>query len=886
MDSSTPIPQGNVGAQQRFHPARILFLAANPPNTTRLLLDEEIHSIRQALSRTYYRDQFDLISEFAVRVDELQDLLLRYEPDIVHFSGHGSPSNEIIFARDDGSAQAVNPAALADLFRILKENIRCVVLNACFSEVQAQAIAQYVDVVVGMSNPILDKASIGFATAFYRALGYGRSLKSAFELGCLEIDLRGLPDADIPQLVATHIDPEQITFAGPQSTQPRTSLPLPGLLPPIQDNNRTAILNRVDKTWITGVLEQSLQGKAALNLHFEEWYDVLHNPWGKEVKFPSTLHRTLLNSNDILTVFKDADGSLLILGEPGAGKTTLMLLIAKAAVDHARLDPTQPIPVVLHLASWPTTGMSLAQWVVHELCEKYLIPTAVARNWVMNNHLLYLFDGLDEVNERVCVECVQVINEFCKEHVASIVVCSRVAEYLALSQKLQLNRAVYIRPLTAEQINQYIRDSGSEYANIVELLRTDEVLTELAQTPLMLNILSAAYRKLPVDTTAKSVEARRHDILAAYVATMDERHIKEQHYAPDQRNNWLRWLACHMQEHMQAEFFIERLQPTWLVTPGQRLLYHVLTRLTGGFVMLIISIIAGVIGGLFLDSVLTGFRIGVFTGIWFTLAFLVGSMAGVLCNLGLSTSIAMALTTVFAYFVPTPMNSHTLSASLLVGIVFGLPGGLAGISIADLKTISISDKLTLAWRRIWRGMALSTALALAPGLVNMIFIGKSPEYFLRLSLDVWVILMPTLILVVGLSRSNTVDKTVYPNQGIWRSVRNAMIPATSAIIFSMIIGIVISVILRRILRPEIGASLIFSLPIGIVIGFIAGGSTCIQHIILRTILGFSFQLPWNIRKFLDDTVDHGFVHRSGGAYLFVHRLLRDYFSGLKGDSVP
>lgn len=392
---------------------------------------------------------------------------------------------------------------------------------------------------------------------------------------------------------------------------------------------------------------------------------------------------------------------------------------------------------------------------------------------------------------------VQAINDFCKEHVAPIVVCSRVAEYLALDQKLQLNRAVYICPLTAEQINQYVRESASEYADIAELLQTDQALTELAQTPLMLGILSAAYQNLAVGVTTRSVDARRHDVLAAYVATMYEHRSNVQRYTPKQTNDWLHWLACQLQEHKQAEFLIERIQPTWLANPGRQLLYHIATRFIGGLVMLIISIVAGLMGGLFLGSVASAFDSGIKIGIFLILAFLIGSVVGTRCRVVLSTGITVVLTALFVYFVPILDVSHQLSASLLVGVVFGIPGGLAGFSMASLETIYIFDKLTLAWYRIGRGVALSTAAALLLGLVNIFFTGRSFAYFLQFSLDVWVSLAPTLILVMGLGRSQVVDKTVYPNQGIWRSARNALIPAATAIGFSMLAGIVVSVVLQR-----------------------------------------------------------------------------------------
>ncbi len=188
----------------------ILFLAANPTDATRLRLDKESRAIDQALRLAEFRDSFDLRQHWAVRVADLQGLLLRHRPDIVHFSGHGSQDNEIVLEDQTGRSQPVPARALTQLFSVLKDNVRCVVLNACYSGVQAQAIAQHIDCVVGMSDAIGDQAAISFAAAFYQALGYGRDVKTAFDLGCVQIDMENLRDQDVPQLLATKRSPSEI----------------------------------------------------------------------------------------------------------------------------------------------------------------------------------------------------------------------------------------------------------------------------------------------------------------------------------------------------------------------------------------------------------------------------------------------------------------------------------------------------------------------------------------------------------------------------------------------------------------------------------------------------------------------------------------------------
>jgi len=191
---------------------RILFLAANPKDTPALRLDEEIRGIDKALRGADFRDRFDIKQQWAVRVTDVQDHLLRYKPDIVHFSGHGNSTSEIMLEGPTGNSQTVPARALSQVFSVLKDNIRCVVLNACYSQPQAQAIAQHIDCVIGMSQAVGDVAAVSFAAAFYQALGYGRNIRTAFDLGCVHIDMEGLDEQNIPQLLATVADPANIVF--------------------------------------------------------------------------------------------------------------------------------------------------------------------------------------------------------------------------------------------------------------------------------------------------------------------------------------------------------------------------------------------------------------------------------------------------------------------------------------------------------------------------------------------------------------------------------------------------------------------------------------------------------------------------------------------------
>jgi hypothetical protein len=189
----------------------ILFLAANPLNTEQLRLDEEVRQIDSVLRLAEFRDRVDLRSHWAVRVSDLQDLFLRHQPDIVHFSGHGSDASEIVLQDDEGRAVTVPARALSDLCAIFRARIRCVVLNACFSAEQAAGIAEHIDAVIGMREAVSDRAAMQFATGFYRGIGYGQDVLTAFNLGCSQLNLSRSNEAQKPQLLGK-ADPASVRF--------------------------------------------------------------------------------------------------------------------------------------------------------------------------------------------------------------------------------------------------------------------------------------------------------------------------------------------------------------------------------------------------------------------------------------------------------------------------------------------------------------------------------------------------------------------------------------------------------------------------------------------------------------------------------------------------
>jgi parallel beta-helix repeat protein len=182
-------------------PKKILILAANPLKTVHLRLDEEIREIDEGLRRSKWRDRFVLVKKTAVTARGLRQALLDEDPQIVHFSGHGVKEEGLVLENLSGQPQLVETQALAKLFELFTDSVECILLNACYSQIQATAIAQHIGFTIGMNKAIGDKAAIEFALGFYDALGAGKTYDIAYKFACNAIHLVGIDEYLTPDLI-------------------------------------------------------------------------------------------------------------------------------------------------------------------------------------------------------------------------------------------------------------------------------------------------------------------------------------------------------------------------------------------------------------------------------------------------------------------------------------------------------------------------------------------------------------------------------------------------------------------------------------------------------------------------------------------------------------
>ncbi|GCE09500.1 hypothetical protein KDAU_68290 [Dictyobacter aurantiacus] len=581
------------------------------------------------------------------------------------------------------------------------------------------------------------------------------------------------------------------------------------------DVNRLRMLRRVRSRWIHGVLEHVSSGHL-LTLHLQEEPDAVGHPWKSSMRENFTARNAQNDPLHIMQVYHDANGELLILGEPGAGKTTLLLALLRELIEYAELDVTLPMPIVFHLSAWAEKRPPFADWLIEELVTKYQIPHKLATEWIQQDHIVPLLDGLDEVGEGFRADCVEAINTYRQEHgLSPMVVCSRKKEYLAQPTRIILNTAVIVQPLTEQQIESYVSQAGPELEAMGYALTHDTHLREMASNPLMLTILALSYRDMPLDEilTMSSLETGRNAIFEKYVERLLlQQNAADEHYSSQQTKRWVSWLARQLTQHSQTEFYIERMQPDWLCNDTLRHQYrHVVVRLIFSLEIIIISA---------LFSLLRGGRIGPISGIGVGLLGWLGSGPG---------------NSALGWMAP--------------GLGGGLEGGGSlGIIIATvtlLVTLLIDRPIPkLSWRMFWRslsqGIQKGLCIGITVGTLSCVLFGLDSNWNNGLYRGMGMGLFSGLL--IGLMASGWIGQLPHwPIFGIG---------------FAFIGGV------------------IFALQAGM----LNGGIACIEHYILRLYLWKAGHIPWKYRRFLDYAAKQILLQKIGGEYMFSHRLLLEHFA--------
>jgi len=660
-------------------------------------------------------------------------------------------------------------------------------------------------------------------------------------------------------------------------------------------NNRTAMLNKVHDFWIKGVFEPAEFGDAWLELPAIPYPKAVDPETKRELHSPDFDAFSLGLDAKIVNVFHQMGRELLILGAPGSGKTMSLLELARDLIVQAQMDDMQPIPVVFNLASWAEKHpKNLVDWLIDRLFLDYGVSRKLGISWIENGNLVYLFDGLDEVEEIYRDACVVAINIFWRKYDQvdnGIAVCSRIADYEKLATILKLENAITLGKLTPAQADEYLIKLGPSWADLRAAIPSDNVLQVFAESPLLLNIMAVAYQKTPQGQIIGLNEAsQKHQLFNRYVARCLRVDKAPKKYPNAKTQYYLSWLAKKMVQHQQIVFHIEGLQPNWLDPDNQRRAYSTIWR----FVVLVVVVGGTLVGSLAFGSLgeLTGGLIGGIGGgvISIVVSGLIDSLIGSVLG-ALIGAVVYAVVDGAIRELPLIMPFQELVFILLKLIIVALAGGGGGIVGKLVVTlvsrqrrgrINIAENLNWSWKKAWEGLFKGLAMGLIGGLIFVIC-----AYFFY---GLWVLrhyglggmLVSVLIgmllgaLVVGLN-TTSVGQNANPNEGIWRSVRNSLLGGLLGGSVGFLIGWLMFFLFGNLVNGL--GSIFFGLSIGTLFGLLQyGGESALQHLILRNTLYRYGVAPFNYAELLDYCVSRQLMRRVGGGFIFRHRMLMEYFA--------
>jgi hypothetical protein len=542
------------------------------------------------------------------------------------------------------------------------------------------------------------------------------------------------------------------------------------------DSNRDDMLAEVRRVWIDGYLKHSLDNLVRIELGLEETPDAVSRPWDLIVQPPNQTPRPLPPGQAMGTVFDELGQALLILGAPGAGKTTLLLELARDLLDRAVQVTAHPIPVVFHLSSWAVLQRPLADWLVDELVsERYGVSRKLAQAWTDAEQVLPLLDGLDEVAPEHRVACVEAINAFRRQHArVPLAVCSRMADYEGLPERVALSGAVVIQPLSRTQVSSYLRQAGKALAGVRMVLRDDETLWELLETPLMLSIVALAYqgRSAAEVRAAGSLEQRRTHLFKNYTQRMFERRCKVTGYTPEQTLHWLTWLARSLMHQGLSIFYVEWMQP------DSRVQRWIMATIPFVFAVLAVGLPYGLLGlpklGLadLLHDLLPELNYRSAVG-----------LAGMLLS-GLVAGLAVGLGPRLAFGLG-PRLAFGLAVGLLAGPAFGLPYGLLlGLD----QDLAFGETLEEAF-----GLVYNLAVLLALMLKSM-WISMQASMLIFGSVGLVVGLISGLLFALGIRLDRI--KPIEQRRWSWRKARDGFRDGLAAwLVFTLIARVIVGLLL-------------------------------------------------------------------------------------------
>lgn len=550
----------------------------------------------------------------------------------------------------------------------------------------------------------------------------------------------------------------------------------------------------------------------------------------------------------VLQIYQQRE-SLLILGEPGSGKTTMLLELAVKMLSNNESLLDQ-VPVLIPLSTWERRGRKMRRgalsdqfiyWLTVLLEELYKIPGLLAENWLKDVNLILLLDGLDEMtlqDERVSL--LTAVNEYISKYSANVVLSCRLEEYQSIGLQAKLERAVVIQPLNKDDVLGFVRRQGTAYNGLTELLERDAEMLRLCTSPLFLSMLMFAYPLVSaVGLSPQIVELNtRMQLLRTYVDERFNQALVKQDYVSrpfvghntERSLRWLSWLANNLAHHSQTDFLLERMRPDWLPPVGQFLVRACLILATVPFI----------------------------------LSFLTHGTAGIV---GISLITVGVCTYLFSAF-PQSFDLHWSFRKVFTNwdtaLILSVIGGVIGLVIVALKVPRFISHFT-----IWPfGFELETYLAAA---VVGIILG-------------WVVgMLISGFTAIGAESRRGPYESVLSSlwTGAWVFAMTAIVVLFAVLLIYKVLGAE-SILVNNFFFLNLNVlgwdqAIHYSFAVAFVFAFIFGWGFVAAHFILRFWIWAFGVGPGRYIRWLNSMVRLRLLYRSGAGFVFMHRILQEFF---------
>ena len=668
------------------------------------------------------------------------------------------------------------------------------------------------------------------------------------------------------------------------------------------DRELAAVASRVQQAWIKGVLERAVVGERRIQLGAAADAESLDALWARHVTAIEEGTPIERPSDDpIAKTFADASKALLILGEPGSGKTMTLLELTRDLLQYhdARLE--RAVPVVLSLASWRPAARGLLDWAIAELRSQYFVPTTLAERWLTQGRLHLMLDGLDEVPEIRRDGCVEAINAFLQDgKTAGVAVTCRSEQYQALNVRFTFYGAIRLLPLDDARIASYLAALGPTSAALRARVHGDADLLELARSPLMLSVMSAAMHGSSSEplTTGAGPEALRVRLFALYVSRMFKSR-RVQGAEEGRTIQSLAWLAREMHRNSWMVFSLDRLQPRLLMglaaTAAYALIASMLTVTIGfagfgganwpvwGFASCIVAIAAiDVLRLSWADRVLRD-------------PSMVALARGLYLALYLFTPIAVGLAT-----------GTGADVGFFIVVLWVLAGWRLAWRGRD-DDVRLMDQVGWRWSSAFRGAVLALVIVHVlsqlrcgrpPGSEWPTFFAAlrdaftealtSPAAFMRAPGKFFGALLTQSRWIAALIMGGVMGG-MQPRMSAGAARVDGRLRATlwRSLIGGVCLGAAVHGAFAKpeeMLQVDRAAGLLLAyFPLGF-LWF--GGLELIRHFSIRIVLAATRRFPFAAVRLLNEAVGLAFVRRAGSGYVFMHGMLLEHFAGLGSRSGP